>query len=460
MNLRSRLGTRKFYSRVLSIAIPMMLQNGLTNFVNLLDNLMIGRVGTTSISGVAIANQLIFVYYLLIFGATAGVGIFTAQYYGNGDDEGVRFTFRFKIIANLILAVASIAIFAFFSPWLIEQFLQGEGSPEDAAETLVIGVNYMKIILISLIPIGLSSAYSGTLRDTGHTSVPMIAAFAAISVNLVGNALLIYGLFGLPRLGANGAAVATVISRFVELGVLAIYTGTHSGAHAFIKGAFRGFFIPAGLVRQFILKSLPLMANETLWSVGMTVQNQCYSYRSLDAVAAINIETTIYNLFNVAFVAMGEAIGIIVGQQLGAGEIEKGKDTAVKMRDFTVFLGLVFGLLLVAISPFFPRLYKTTDAVKFMAMTFIIIVGIYMPAMSYTHASYFIIRAGGNTFITFLFDSCFVWVIAVPLAYVLSRYTAVSVQMLMILVMGTEFIKCIIGGVMVKSGMWAKNIVS
>ncbi|MBP5180442.1 MAG: MATE family efflux transporter [Clostridiales bacterium] len=459
MNLRSRLGTRKFYRRVLGIAIPMMMQNGLTNFVNTLDNLMIGSVGTTSISGVAIANQLVFIYYLLIFGATAGVGIFTAQFFGNSDEEGVRNTFRFKVAANLFLAVLSIVIYAFFCPVLISQFLQGEGSPEDAANTLQIGVDYMRIILISLIPIGLSSAYSGTLRDTGYTKVPMVAAFAAISVNLVGNALLIYGLFGLPRLGANGAAIATVISRFVELSVLAIYTRAHSGTHTFIRGAFRHFMIPRSLCSQFILKALPLMANETLWSVGITVQNQCYSYRSLDAVAAINIETTIYNLFSVAFVAMGEAIGIIVGQQLGAGKIEEGKDTAVKMRDFTVFLGAVFGLLLIAVSPLFPRMYNTTDAVKHMATVFIIIVGIYMPLMAYTHASYFIIRAGGNTFITFLFDSCFVWVIAVPLAYCLSRYTALNVHLLMICVMGTESIKCIIGGLMVRSGMWAKNIV-
>ena len=170
MNIRSRLGTKEFYSKVLSIAVPMMLQNGLSNFVNLLDNLMIGRVGTNAISGVAIANQLIFVFYLVIFGATAGVGIFTAQFYGKGDTKGVRDSFRFKIVANTILASLCVLLFALFSPALISMFLKGEGSPEDAAQTLKIGTGYMHIMLIGLVPIGLTQAYSGTLKDTGNIS--------------------------------------------------------------------------------------------------------------------------------------------------------------------------------------------------------------------------------------------------------------------------------------------------
>ena len=154
MNIRSRIGDRKFYLMVLSIAVPMMIQNGLTNFVSTLDNFMIGNVGTNAISGVAIANQLIFVFYLVVFGATAGVGIFTAQYYGKGDIKGVRDSFRFKVIANTVLAVICIVVFALLAPTLVGSFLKGDGTPEDKAETLSIGVSYMNIILISLIPIG------------------------------------------------------------------------------------------------------------------------------------------------------------------------------------------------------------------------------------------------------------------------------------------------------------------
>ena len=458
MNLKNRLGTRAFYRMVLSLALPMMIQNAVSNLVSLLDNLMIGRLGTNAISGVAVSNQLIFVFYLLIFGASAGVGIFSAQFYGNGDIKGVRDSFRFKLIANTVLSVMSIIVFLLFTPFLISLFLQGEGTPEDAAEILRIGRSYMHIMLIGLIPVGITNSYAGTLRDTGETKIPMVASLIAIAVNLSGNAILIYGLLGFPALGADGAAIATVFSRFVEMGFLIIYTQTHSEKHTFIKGAFRHFTIPASLAGKFTLKSLPLMANETLWSLGTVIMNQCYSFRSMAAVPALSIESTLWNLLGVAFIAMGEAVGIVVGQKLGGGEIEAARDSAEKMRDFTVLFGLVFGLILAVASPFFPFLYDTTDNVRKMASGLILVYAVLMPFHAYTHASYFIIRAGGNTLITFLFDSCFVWVISVPMAFCLSRFTGMGVVMMVAAVQSVELIKCIIGGSLVKSGIWARNL--
>lgn len=453
------IGTKDFYKVVMGIALPIMIQNGISNFVNLLDNLMIGRVGTNSLSGVAIANQLIFVYFLVIFGATAGVGIFTAQYYGMHDIVGVRYTFRMKVITNFLLTLICIIVLYSGSDLLISLFLEGEGSAADAAETLLIGKQYMNLSLIGLIPTSISNAYAGTLRETGETKVPMLSAMIAVFVNLIGNFLLIYGFFGLPALGANGAAIATVISRFVELIVLVIYTATHSAKHQFIIGAFRSFHIPLNLVGKFVLKSLPLMANETLWSVGTTFLNQCYSYRSLNAVAAINIESTIWNLLGVAFLAMGDAVGIIVGQILGSGDLDKAKDHAQKLRVFTSFCGLVFGILMVLISPFFPMLYNTSAEIRSMATSFILINGVLMPFYAYTHASYFIIRAGGRTGITMIFDSCFVWFISVPAAFIISRFTAIDVITMMAIVQSLEIIKCIIGGIMVNAGIWARKIV-
>ena len=459
MNIRSRIGTKDFYKMVLGISVPMIIQNGLTNFVSLLDNLMIGGVGTNAISGVAIANQLMFVFWLLMFGATAGVGIFTAQFYGKGDTKGVRDTFRFKIIANTVLALVAGVVYYLLAPTMVSWFLKGDGTPEDAAQTLEIGVDYINIIIASLVPIGLSYAYSGTLRDTGNTKVPMVATMVAIFVNLAGNAVLIYGLFGLPAMGANGAAVATVVSRYVELLVLMIYTGTHSAANPFIINAFRSFRMPLKLVSQFVLKSLPLMANETLWAFGMTVLNQCYSYRSLDAVAAVNIEQTLWNLMTVAFIAVGESIGIVVGQRLGAGEVEVAKDYAIKMRDLTVVFAAACGIIMMMLAPFFPMFYNTTNEVRSLATTLIVLSGIVMPLMAFTHASYFIIRSGGNTLITFIFDCGYTWLIVVPLAYCLSRFTNVSVPVMMFAVQWAELIKCTMGQIMVRSGIWAKNIV-
>lgn len=459
-NKRKYIGDRAFYSMVLTIAVPIMIQNGISNFVNALDNLMIGRIGTNALSGVAIANQLIFVYFLVIFGATAGVGIFTAQYYGMKDIEGVRYSFRFKVIANTLLTIICIGILYIFSNQLISSFLQGEGSASDAAETLIIGKEYMTIMLIGLIPNGITQAYGGTLRETGETKVPMIASIIAVFVNLVGNFILIYGFLGFPQLGAVGAAIATVISRFIELLVLIIYTEIHKQEHQFIIGAFKNFYVPGSLIVKFTLKSIPLMLNETLWSLGMTILNQCYSYRSLDSVAALNIESTLWNLLGVAFLAMGDAVGIIIGQILGSGDIPKARDHARKLIVFTVFCGLVFGIFMVLLAPVFPLLYNTSLEVRSMATKFIFIQGGLMPLFACTHATYFTIRSGGRTGITFLFDSCFVWVISVPFAFYLSRFTMINVVLMLLIIQSLELIKCTIGLTMVHKGIWAKNIVS
>lgn len=436
----------------------MMIQNGISNIVNLLDNFMIGRVGTTSMSGVAIANQMMFVFYLMIFGATAGSGIFTAQYYGKGDIEGVRITFRFKFISNIILALAGSLVFFFGANFLVSRFLMGEGNVTDIEASLHIGVDYLHIMIISLIPIGISMAYSGTFRDIGMTKIPLLASSAAIAVNFVGNLLLIYGLLGLPALGAIGAAIATVISRFVELGVLVIYAATHKKKCPFIVGAFKHFRIPGKLAWTFTVKATPLLLNETAWAFGMTMLNQSYSYRSYDAVMAISIESSIYNVMTVAFIAMGEAVGIVIGQILGSGKIEEAKKNAIKMILFTVVFGLIFGILTMVVSPFFPMIFNTTAPIKRLATYLILLNGIFMPFQSFIHASYFVIRSGGNTLITVLFDCVFVWIISVPAAYIMSRYTSLSVVWMVGIIMSVDLLKALVGAILVKSNIWAKDI--
>lgn len=453
------IGTKEFYKSAITLALPIMIQNAITNFVGLLDNVMIGRVGTNALSGVAIGNQLIFIFMLLLMGATAGVGIFTAQYQGTGDTVGVRYTFRVKLMVNTVASIIVIFILYLYREQLIGLFLQGEGEASDVVSIMGIGKSYLSIMLFGLLPMGISTAYSGTLRDIGKTRVPMISSFLAIGVNLVGNLLLIYGLFGLPALGADGAAIATVISRFVEMGFLAFYTGRHTEEFAFIKGAFDTLYVPGHLVLKYIVSSIPLMCNETLWSVGQTFMIQCYSYRSLDAVAAINIKNTLWNLVGVAFLTMGEAVGIIVGQILGRGDIEEAKDSGRKLLIFTVFLSVVFASVMFAVNSLFPLLYNTSDSVRELASKFIMIYSLLTPVMAFTHVAYFTMRAGGQVWITLLFDSVFMWFIAVPFAFVLSRYTGIGILTMVCMVESLEIVKSFIGGFLLKSGKWAKRVV-
>ena len=456
---RQFIGDKAFYRRVLSVAIPIIIQNGISNFVNLLDNIMVGQVGTIPMSGVAIVNQLLFVFNLCVFGAASGAGIFTAQFCGSRDHEGIRHTFRFKIMVGLLLAALGIGIFLTAGTPLIQLYLTGKGSPEDVAQTLHYGLRYLHIMLIGLVPFALSNAYSGTLRETGQTVVPMAAGICAVLVNLAFNYILIFGKFGAPAMGVEGAAWATVISRYVELAIVAGWTHLNGSRNPFIRGAYRSAYIPGVLLKGIILKGMPLLVNEFLWSTGMAFMNQCYTTRGLDVVAANNISGTLWNLSSVVFLSMGNAVGIIMGQLLGAGTgRDKIKEENRKLVFTSVVSCLFFGGVMAALSGLFPMLYNTSGDVRQLATQFILIGAVMMPFNSYTNASYFTLRSGGQTMVTFLFDSCFQWVVCVPLAFCLSRFTAMPIVPLYALCQATDFLKCAIGGWMLRQGKWIQNL--
>ena len=205
------IGDRAFYRRALMVAIPIIIQNGITNFVSLLDNVMVGQVGTVPMSGVAIVNNLIFVFNMCIFGATSGAGIFTAQFHGSQDHEGVRSTFRYKILISLLLSALGCTLFHFWGKDLAMLYLKGEKDPALVDATLAHGLSYLRIMLLGLLPFALSYSYSSTLRETGKGTVPMVASITAVLVNLGLNYVLIFGHFGAPALGIRGAAIATVV---------------------------------------------------------------------------------------------------------------------------------------------------------------------------------------------------------------------------------------------------------
>lgn len=461
MKIKKLFGDKKFYAMVLSIAVPIVIQNGFTNFVSLLDNIMVGRVGTEQMTGIAIVNQLLLVFNLAIFGAISGAGIFGAQFYGCKDHKGVQRTFRFKLYICLAIVLLGILVLLCAGDSLITLYLHGEGKDVELEATLGYGRQYLLVMLTGLLPFAVEEIYASTLRECGETKIPMIAGVVAVCVNLVLNYLLIFGKFGFPVLGVAGAAIATVISRYVQALIVILWTHTHAGRMPFIKGAYREFKIPAGLAGKIVRKGTPLMVNEILWAAGIAILNQCYSMRGLEALAALNISSTISNLFNVVFMSMGNAIAIIVGQLLGAGRMEEARDTDSKLIAFSVFSCLGFGAVMFALAPLFPRLYNTSEfpEVPGLAASLLRVAACCMPMWAFMHTTYFTLRTGGKTIVTFLFDSVFLWCVTTPFAFVLSRFTALPIVPLYLSCQLLDLIKCVIGFVLVKKGVWVNNIV-
>ena len=455
--LRKFIGDKAFYAMVLSVVMPIIVQNGITNFVSLLDNIMVGRVGTEPMSGVAIVNQLLMIYALCIFGGLAGAGIFTAQFFGSGNEEGVRHTFRFKVWLGVGLTIAATVILLAFGRFFIGLYLS-EGGESDLEATMEYGLAYLRIMLIGLPPFMMVQIYASTLRECSETLLPMKAGIVAMLTNLVLNYILIYGHLGFPALGVEGAAWATVVSRYVEAAIVLIYTHTHARKHSFVKGLYRTLLVPRHLTLDIIVKGMPLLLNEALWSSAQAILNQCYSVRGLHAVAAMNISGTIINLFSVIFFSTGSAVSIVVGQQLGAGNMRKARDTDNKMIAFSMALASVSALLMLLTAPLFPRIYNTTDTVRDLATSLMRVHALFMIQISFLNAAYFTLRSGGKTMITFLFDSVSVWVISIPLAFVLSRYTDISVPWVYALVQAGDIVKCALGVYLVYRGKWLNNI--
>ena len=459
--LRERMfGDRDFYAQVVAVVVPIIIQNTVSNVVSLLDNVMVGRVGTLQMSAVAIVNQLLFVFNLCIFGGLAGAGIFATQYAGAHDDKGVRDCFRVKWMIALSMLACALVVLIAFPKRLIGMYLAQETAQADAAATLGFGMDYLTVMLWGLLPFGVSQVYASTLREVGETRLPMFASVAAILVNLVFNYFLIFGKCGFPELGVTGAAIATVLSRYVETAVIMVYTHMKSHHFGFIRSAYRSLRVPKPLIISILRRGTPLLVNEFLWSSGMAVLLQCYSVRGLDVVAACNIATTVSNLFKVVFLSMGNAVAIMVGQALGANDIERAKNCTWRLMTLSVGSNLIMATLLTLFAPAIPNIYNTEPHVRQIATQLIYVVAVMMPAYSFSHCCYFTLRSGGKTIITFLFDSVFTWCVNVPAAWLLAYKTGLGIVPLYFGVQALEMVKVVVGFVLVKKGVWIHNIVA
>ena len=448
------------YKKALTLAVPMMIQNGITNAVGLVDNLMVGSLGTESMTAVSIVGQLIFIFNLAVFGGLSGPGIYSAQFFGKGDIEGVRKVFRLKLWIGLVCTIFGTIAFLLFGSNLIRLYLHGESADIDPAETLKLGMDYLGIMIFGFIFFSITQVYASSLRETGESIKPMVAGICSVITDVVFNYILIYGKFGAPRLGVRGAAVATVIARVVEMCVIIAWSHLKKDKHAFLKGIYRTIRVPLDMAGPIIKRGFPIFINEFAWAGGMAVLSQCYSLRGLDVIAGMNISNAICNLLNVVFIAMGGAVGIIIGQYLGASRYEDAERDSVKLMWFTGAMCIILTVILISISGVFPKAYDTTDNVRHYGTKFIIITASFFPLQGFLNTLYFTLRSGGRTFITLIFDSGYTWAVDVTTAFLLCHFTDISIFTICIIIQTLDILKVIIGYVMIKKKIWLNNLVA
>lgn len=398
-----------FWRKMISLAAPIAMQNLVATLLNMVDTLMVGQLGDAAIAAVGLANQLFFLLMLFLFGISSGSAIFMAQYWGKRD---IRSIHRVQGLCLALSAVLSL-IFAAVGA-AVPRFVMGLFSED--AEVVRLGADYLRIAAIGYLPMAVTQVYAASLRSTEQVRAPMAVSILALAVNTTLNYLLIFGHMGMPRMGVSGAALATVVARVVECGLLLlIIYGKHMTAAAPIRDMVqqKKEFYP-----RFISTTLPVILNEGLWALGVTLYNAVYAHMSTEAIASIQIVGTLERLGMVVVFGAGHACAVIVGNQIGAGEREKSFVYARRFVWLALGFGAMGGLIIMALRHPVMGLYQVSDAVFANCMNIFLIMAVAMPFRCFDFTIVVgILRSGGDTKYSLFLDIGAVWLLGLPGAF-------------------------------------------
>lgn len=443
------IGDKAFYKHLFAVAAPLILQQLITTSVQLVDNVMVGKLGEQAIGAVSVVNQLYFVVILITFGALGGAGIFSAQYFGSKDYDKLRQTFRFKLLIGLFIAFLSFIAFSLFGKSLIMIFTENE-------TTIELAMTYLSYAKWSAFPWIISVAIANTFRETGVTKPLLIISIVAIFTNTILNYLFIFGNFGAPQLGVEGAAIATTIARIVEFSLILILL-IRKG-QVFNTKLSEVLKIDKKLFSSILIMALPLLLNEAFWSTGQTVFLHAYARRGDQALAAMNITSAISQIVFVTFGAIATAVAVLVGNTLGRNELEKAKENARKLLATAVMVAAVAGFVLFILSFFILNIYDVSQETKQIAQFNIRINALFIPVFSFNVTLYFTMRAGGDTKSTFLMDAGYMWVLPVPIALLLSYLTQLPVTLMFLIIQLLDIPKMLFGLTRYRKNHWVRNL--
>lgn len=440
----------QFIKKLFIIAFPIIIQQFFLNIASLLDTMMVGKLDGSSVSGVYIANQIIFVITLMIFGATEGGSIFFSQFYGSKDKKNMTHCFAFKTYLSLIMAIITIFVSLTFAEPLVKLFTNNQ-------DEISIAATYLRLIAISYIPYAVTSSISTCLRESHKTRIPMcITAIGAI-INFCINFILIFGYLNMPKLGAIGAAIGTIIERYFEM--IALIVILIKNKYDFTFNFKSNLRINKSFLKQLIKRSIPLIANETMWALGQSMLIFIFKENDSVATVALPIATTIYNLLFVVCLGIGQGITIMIGNLLGEGKENEAQKKASLSIGFALFVGVFLFFLLGILAPIISSSYTGLDEeIRNIGKILIYIYSFYIIICSCNNAFFFIIRAGGKTMIVFLFDSFYSWFIQIPLSFILLKNTNLSFLYFVAVVYSIDLIKFISGLILIYSKKWIKNL--
>ena len=443
---------KKFYKTLITLCIPIIIQNLLSNLINMIDTVMVGGLGEVSVASIGIANQYFFLYNMALSGIIGGAALFIAQFYGKSDKDNIRKITALSVISSLVLGIIFMLVAIFSPKFIINFFSQDE-------QVIKVAVNYFLIIGFCYPIIAINNVFSMGSRSIRNPKLGMICSTISLSINIILNYIFIFGKLGMPALGASGAALATVIARIIELILLISYI-------YFIKNDYELRFtfkdikvINKDLVKAYVSKTIPTFLNDTLWAFGTVLYAVAYSRAGTSAIAASQIASSTGNFFIITAVCVAIGSSIMIGNELGADNIEKAIDYSKKFSKLVTIVGLIFGGLLILSIPILLKIFSVSSSLAPDIINIFIIMGILMALKTFnTFIIIGVLRSGGDTKYALFLEMGCMWFVSLPLTF-FAAYKGLPIYILVALTYTEEVAKFIFGVPRVLSKKWAKNIV-
>ncbi|MBR1920206.1 MAG: MATE family efflux transporter [Spirochaetales bacterium] len=444
------LTNREFRKHLIVLSLPMMLQQLLTTTLSFLDTLMIGQLGATSISAVAIANQMNVLLFYCVFGVSSGASVFLARYYGGGKEDSME-----KVMGLGLTCCLLFSLLWFLGSFLFPESIMHIFSKDE--EVVRQGCSYLRIIAPSYFLYALTYIFSTGFRSVGRTSIPLYASLVALTLNAVGNYLLIFGIGPFPRLGVRGAAIATLLSRLVEVSIIVLLSYLLRMPYR-IRRLGKAFVWSCSFFLEYLRVCLPILLNEIFFVLGISIFKIAYSRLGTEAFAAINIAEAIENVFFITSLGISHATTVLISQRIGAGEESQAQRYADQTVRLDFIMSLIQGLLIAATAPLLVQLFNISPELKRETMLALFVIALYQPAIS-VGMLYFvgIFRAGGDTNFSFIGETACVFLVGIPLAFITTAL-GLPIYIVLSFVHLNAVAKTIVGAVHLRSRRWMKAI--
>lgn len=446
-----RMATDKiFLSKAARIAFPVALQGMLNTIVNMIDTMMIGSLGATSIAAVGLANKVFFVMTLLIFGIVSGSGVLAAQYWGHGDIKSIR-----KVLGlSIFLAEGAAFIFllpAVICPEMVMKIFTTGG------ETIKTGAAYLSLVAFSYPFIALSNTYVAMLRAVNEVKAPVIISSCTIFINITFNYIFIFGHFGAPVMGVTGAALATLIARIVECMALLLVVYLRNSPIACHFRELIGY--KKAFIAQYIKTTTPVILNEFTWGLGVTMYSLVYGRMGDQAVAAITIAMTIQDIMSVLFQGLSAATAVILGNEMGAGKLNRAEQYAKNFLILQFLITIISAIACLAFRWNIISLYHVSDQIALDVSKCLIVFSLFMPFKMFNYVNIVgVLRSGGDTGICLFLDWSGVWLIGIPMAFLGGIILHKPIYMVYAMLTLEEVYKAVFSYIRYRQKKWLRNL--